>query len=104
MKNITLIDRYKEENTKTESQTELITEFTPSTGLRLRVPLQLILLKMVQMVLDSANQFSRMGKSLQYLFSGIIQIGFRSKGKPNRTDKTDRLLTITETRYQQQSL
>ena len=48
------------------------------------------------MVLESANQFSNMGKSLQDLFSGIIQIGFRSKEKPNRTEKTDRLLTITE--------
>ena len=48
------------------------------------------------MVLDFANQFSSMGKNLQDLFSGIIQIGFRSKENPNRTEKTDRLLTITE--------
>ena len=40
------------------------------------------------MVLDSANQFSSMGKSLQDLFSGIIQIGFQSKENPNKTEKT----------------
>ena len=40
MKTSTLIDRYKEENTEIESQQKLIMEFTPSTGLRLRVPLQ----------------------------------------------------------------
>ena len=103
-----LITNAKQKTQNPKSQTELITEFTPSTGLRLRAPLQWepnqLILKMVQMVLGSANQFSSMGKSLQDLFSGIIQIGFRSKEKPNRTEKTDRLLTITEIRYQQQSL
>ena len=48
------------------------------------------------MVLESTNQFSSMGKNIQDLFSGIIQIVFRSKEKANRTEKTDRLLTITE--------
>ena len=57
---------------KTQKQ-NLITKFTPSTGLRLRVPLQwepiqLILLEMVQMVMDSANQLSSMGKILPDLF------------------------------------
>ena len=29
-----------------------------------------------------------MDKSIQDLFSGIIQIGFQSKEKPNKTEKT----------------
>ena len=29
-----------------------------------------------------------MDKSLQDLFSGIVQIGFQSKEKPNKTEKT----------------
>ena len=67
MKTTTLIDRYKKK-TQNQSHTQrLITEFTPSTGLRLRVPLQMEPIqlkasKMVQMVLDSANQFQHYGQ------------------------------------------
>ena len=86
MKTTTRIDRYKEENTETESQQKLITEFTPSTGLRLRVPLQwvpiqLITLKWYKWFWTMQINFNSMDKSMQDLFSGIIQIGFQRENK-----------------------
>ena len=40
MKTTTLIDRYKKKPQKKSHKQKLITEFTPSTWLRLRAPLQ----------------------------------------------------------------
>ena len=83
----TLINRYKEENTELESHKhKLITEFTPSTGLRLWVPLQwepiqLKDLKWYKWFWTPQITFSSMDKSLQDLFSGIIQIGFQKQRK-----------------------
>ena len=68
MKTTTLIDRYKEENTETESQPEVDNGVHPlhwamSPGAS---PMGTDLIngfkKMVQMVLDSANQFQQYGQ------------------------------------------
>ena len=63
MKTTTLLDRYKEENTETESQQKLITEFAPSTGLRLQVPLQWVPIQL--MALNGTKWFWHQLQHLQ---------------------------------------
>ena len=77
MKTTTLIDRYKKENTETESQQKLITEFTPSTGIRLWVPLQWVPIQLFSLKWyknGSRNNFSNCKQnaiqSLEDLSSG----------------------------------
>ena len=62
MKTTTLIDRYKEENTEIESQTEVDNGVHPLHWATSPVPSPMGIdpingFKMVQMVLDSTNQF-----------------------------------------------
>ena len=83
-------------NTETENRKQkLITEFTPSTRLRLRVPIQweliqLILLKMVQVVLDSANQFRQHGKKSPrpLHWNNTNWISKQREAKYNREDRS----------------
>ena len=77
MKTTTLIDKYKEENTEIESQQKLITEFTPSTGLHLWVPLQWVPIQFISFKWyknGSGNNFSNYKQnavqSLEDLSSG----------------------------------
>ena len=54
-------NRCQAENIEPESQQKLITEFTPSTGLRLRVPLQWVPIQLISLKWyknGSGNNFS----------------------------------------------
>jgi hypothetical protein len=89
--------KHENENNKRESQTQkLLTEFTPFTGLRLRVPLQwvpiqLMAFKMVQNISGISEhqlrqQNNMLYRSLQDLLSENYQMAFKKTKKPINTE------------------
>ena len=102
MKTTKMIDIYKEENTESENhKTKLITEFTPSTGLRLRVPLQLMALK-------NGTNGSRLCNPISVVWTKSARpllwtnTNWPSKTKNNQLNRENRqLFTITATGHLQ---
>ena len=86
MKTTTMIDRYKEENTETESQPEVDNEVHPLHWATSLGPSPMgtdpnTFLKWYKWFWTLQISFSSMDKSLQDLFSGLIQIGFQKQRK-----------------------
>ena len=89
---------WEKQNTESKCHKQkLITKFTPSTGLRLRVPLQwvpiqLISLKWYKMVLESTSATVKQNavQSLQDLLFWKLQNGLQKEKKPlnNRVQST----------------
>ena len=87
MKTTTLIDRYKEGNTETESQPEVDNGVYPLHWATSPGPSPMGtdpingFKKWYKWFWTLESNFSSMDKSLQDLFSGLIQIGFQKQGE-----------------------
>ena len=95
MKTSTLIDRYKEENIETESQTEVDNGFhPPSTGLRLWVPLQWVPIQLMALKNGTKwfwNNFSNcrnwmLDRKSSRLLSGNYNRVFKRQRSPHVTE------------------
>jgi len=98
--------------TETENESykqKLITEFTPFIGLRLRVPLQWVLIQLIASngTYGSGNQLQQLqnrmlDKSLQDFLFWKLQIGLQKAKKPNY-NRVQSTFTLTASEHLQQN-